>query len=247
MHYETRRSQRILVEDENPQGSLLPQENATNSPDLAVRMKLGEALNTFKLNYTSDPTFLIRVLRNCILNEQKIFRLYEESLAQNASLLAGDPVLTILQNVEKSRRDGKQMEERIKQMHNLEEAFVFQYQELQKRNAQLQQLQASSQPIETVQRAQQEVMQYDNAIKERARELHLERLSFVENLSSKFVRKWVLHVSERQRPLTLTIRSKFRSSFKSNSSSRFRSKFSSGFRPTIRPSFMSKFRSSFRS
>ncbi|XP_028967482.1 signal transducer and activator of transcription 5A [Galendromus occidentalis] len=77
-------------------------------------------------------------------------------------------------------------------MTNFEEAFVFQYQELQKRTTHLQQIQASNQSIEVVQRAQQEVMQFDSAIKGRARELHLERLNFVENLSNSLQRLSVL-------------------------------------------------------
>ena len=160
------------------------QENAANSPDLALRMKLTEALNTFKVNYASDPSYLICLLRNCILSEQKIIRLYEESLAQNANALGADPTVNMMQDMEKSRREAQQLEERIKQMHHLEEAFVFQYQDFQKRTAHLQQMQASNQPVEAIQRAQQELIQLDNAIKDRARELQLERIGFLETLES---------------------------------------------------------------
>lgn len=76
------------------------------------------------------------------------------------------------------------MEERIKQMHDVEEAFVFQYQDFQKRSAHLQQLQTSNQSIETIQRAQNELVQSESGIREKTRELHLERISFLENLSS---------------------------------------------------------------
>ena len=179
-------------------------------------MKLSGDLRNLKINYSADPAFLMRVLRNCILNEQKIFRMYDESLAQSATLLRPDPAMTIMQDMEKSRREGQQMEERIKRMHDVEEAFVFTYQDFQKRTAHLQQLQASNQPIETVQRAQQDVQQLDNTIKEQTRELHLERLSFLENLKSEWRRCtvsaiivtmddgfWMFDVREKKFPTTL--------------------------------------------
>ncbi|OQR79811.1 signal transducer and activator of transcription 5A-like [Tropilaelaps mercedesae] len=159
------------------------QDKTNETNDFVTRMKLTEFLSQFEQNYGSNPSFLIRVLRDCIINEHKLIAQYEASSScegQQSVMLEG---LTIQQKMEDCRRNGQLMETQIKEMHQQEEAFVIHYQELQKRNAQLQQLQTGSgQPVEVVQRVQQEVAQLEALIKNQVRELHQARLHFVDGL-----------------------------------------------------------------
>lgn len=164
------------------------QEKANGANDFVMRIKLTEALNQFKQDYSNDPSCLIRVLRNCVICEQKIIAQYEASSGQQGLSLLGsvsDPTLTILQEMGDCRRNAQVMEDQIKQMQQKEEAFVIQYQDMQKRNAHLQQLQANGQSTEIIQRTQQEGAQFEALIKESARELHQARLSFEKRITGK--------------------------------------------------------------
>ncbi|XP_022689479.1 signal transducer and activator of transcription 5B-like isoform X2 [Varroa jacobsoni] len=162
------------------------EEKANGANDFVMRIKLTEALNQFKQDYSNDPSCLIRVLRNCVICEQKIIAQYEASSGQQGLSLLGsvsDPTLTILQEMGDCRRNAQVMEDQIKQMQQKEEAFVIQYQDMQKRNAHLQQLQANGQSAEIIQRTQQEGAQFEALIKESARELHQARLSFEKRIT----------------------------------------------------------------
>ncbi|OQR75549.1 signal transducer and activator of transcription 5A-like [Tropilaelaps mercedesae] len=174
--------------------------NATN--DFVMRIKLTEALTQFKQDYSNDPSCLIRVLRNCIICEQKIIAQYEASSGQQGlGVLGGvpDPTLTILQEMDECRRNTQLMEEQIKQMHQKEEAFVIQYQDMQKHNAHLQQLQTTGQSAEIIQRTQQEGAQFEVLIKESARDLHQARLNF-----EKSIRESVQQIAQLQHHIVNT-------------------------------------------
>lgn len=165
---------------------MLIQEKANGTNDFVTRIKLTEALSQFKQEYSSDPSCLIRVLRNCIICEHKIIAQYEASTSQQGLgvlSVVPDPTVTILQEMGDCRRNAQLMEDQIKQMQQKEEAFVIQYQDMQKRNAHLQQLQASGQSAEIIQRTQQEGAQFEALIKESARELHQARLSFEKRIT----------------------------------------------------------------
>ncbi|XP_003737673.1 signal transducer and activator of transcription 5A [Galendromus occidentalis] len=179
---ETPEVKKYMLELANDFFSVL-EEHATRTLDPAVRNELAKHLNNLKLAYVQDPAYLMCVLRNCILSEEKIFRMNDETLAQSATLLRPDPAMTIQKDLEASRLESQRMEEKIKAMHEDEEAFVFPYQNFRKRAEQLQQLRDSNQPIETVQRAQLEYSQFEALINAKTNELHSERLDFLDKLS----------------------------------------------------------------
>lgn len=123
---------------------------------------------------------MIRIVRNCIMNEQKIVALAEASLGLN---LNPDHTLILQQELEESRRNIQRHEEQYLHMEKFSGTFVFNYQELQKANAQLQRMQASGQAIES---AQHEARQLENLIKENARELDQLRRGFIESMTGEF-------------------------------------------------------------
>src|SRR5690606_36955137 len=52
----------------------------SRTEDFVLRIKLIDALNSFKQQYDFRPSYLVHVIRNCLENERKIIEQYESSL-----------------------------------------------------------------------------------------------------------------------------------------------------------------------
>lgn len=144
----------------------------------------------FKQNYAVDPLYHIRALRTCLLNEQKIVAQYEASSGQHGTAhvtgSSADSMLTIRCDMDECQRKVQLMDDELKMMHQKEESFVIQYQELQKRTHLVQQLQSNSHSSNDLHCAQQDVAQFEIIIKDSANELHQSWLNFIERLKGEF-------------------------------------------------------------
>lgn len=87
--------------------------------------------------------------------------------------------------MDECQRKVQLMDDELKLMHQKEESFVIQYQELQKRSHIAQQLQSNNHSSNELHCAQQEVAQYEIIIKDSANELHQSWLNFIERLKGR--------------------------------------------------------------
>ncbi|XP_022670376.1 signal transducer and activator of transcription 5A-like isoform X2 [Varroa jacobsoni] len=163
------------------------EDRANKTADFGTRVKLVDTHRFLKQHYNIDPLYPIRALRTCILGEQKIIAQYEPPPSggqqQGLSHMAGnaDPSLTIRRDLDECQRNVQAMDDKIRVKHQEVETFVIRYQELQKRSALVQQMQATGQTTD-LHCAQQEVAQFEAMIKSNARELQQAWLDSIDRL-----------------------------------------------------------------
>ncbi|XP_065283411.1 signal transducer and activator of transcription 5A isoform X1 [Dermacentor albipictus] len=160
------------------------QRKASTEENFVMRLKLLEAVNSFKQNYGHNPCALIRVIKNCLAAEMRIIQQGENCHRLAAHMPAPqDPHTEITQQLDKLRRRSQEMEEELRRMTQLQESFVIQYQECQKLQAHYQQLstQSSGQTnVELLNKMHNETKAMEQAIRQRVNELRDMRIAFAD-------------------------------------------------------------------
>ncbi|KAK8769892.1 hypothetical protein V5799_013640 [Amblyomma americanum] len=160
------------------------QRKASAEENFVMRLKLLEAVNSFKQNYGHNPGALIRVIKNCLATEMRIIQ-----QAENCHRLAAhmpnphDPHTEIAQQLDKLRRRTQETEDELRRMIQSQESFVIQYQECQKLQAHYQQLstQTGSQAnVELLNKMHNETKAMEQAIRQRVNELREMRSHFAD-------------------------------------------------------------------
>ncbi|XP_064471911.1 signal transducer and activator of transcription 5B-like isoform X3 [Ornithodoros turicata] len=165
------------------------QKKANSEENFVMRLKLLEAVNSFKQNYSHNPGALIRVIKNCLATELRIVQHAENPCHRLAPHVAGpqDPHTEICQQLEKLRRrtqlQALETEEELRRMIQIQESFVIQYQECQKLQALYQQ--QSAQPtgqanMELLTKMHNETKAMEQAIRQRVSELRDMRMAFAD-------------------------------------------------------------------
>ncbi|XP_049271833.1 signal transducer and activator of transcription 5B [Rhipicephalus sanguineus] len=157
---------------------------ASTEDNFVMRLKLLEAVNSFKQNYGHNPCALIRVIKNCLATEMRIIQ-QAENCSRLASHMPGphDPHTEITQQLDTLRRRTQEMEDELRRMIQIQESFVIQYQECQKLQAHYQQLSAQNTGqtnVELLNKMHNESKAMEQAIRQRISELREMRIAFSE-------------------------------------------------------------------
>ncbi|XP_055953288.1 signal transducer and activator of transcription 5B-like isoform X2 [Argiope bruennichi] len=153
--------------------------------DFLMRIKLTEAANEFRAKYSSQPQQLVRVIKHCLNTEMRIVQHAEDFMrgVSSAIHLAPDPVQEINLALDKLRQKAQESGEDLRKMLQCQEAFVIQYQESSKRQAQMQQ----SQDVDFITKAQKEKHLYDAAVRNQIQELIRLRMKLIDGFHSTFM------------------------------------------------------------
>ncbi|XP_054716983.1 signal transducer and activator of transcription 5B-like [Uloborus diversus] len=158
-----------------------------------MRVKLSEAASDFKQRYSSNPNQLVRIIKHCLQNEMRILQQAEDFCRGLTSHMqvAHNHVQEINLALDKLRNRYQETSNDLRQMQQGQEAFVIQYQESSKRQAQLQQM--SGNP-EMVARLQHEKDMFDNALRQKVQDLVHLRMNLVDTFH-----KMILELTEIQK------------------------------------------------
>lgn len=161
------------------------QHKASTEDNFVMRLKLLEAVNTFKQNYGHNPHALVRVIKNCLATEMRIIQ-QAENCSRLASHMPGphDPHSEITQQLDTLRRRTQETEDELRRMIQIQESFVIQYQECQKLQAHYQQLSTqntgSQTNVDLINKIHNETKAMEQAIRQRIGELREMRVAFAE-------------------------------------------------------------------
>ncbi|GFY54746.1 signal transducer and activator of transcription 5B [Trichonephila inaurata madagascariensis] len=153
--------------------------------DFLMRVKLNEAISEFRAKYVTNPRLLVKVIKHCLNTEMRIVQQAEEYMRVNAGGVPfnPDPVQEINIALEKLRQKTAESGDDLRKMIQCQEAFVIQYQESSKRQAQMQQ----SSDVDFIAKAQKEKHLYDNAVRNQIQELIRLRMKLVEEFQATFL------------------------------------------------------------
>ncbi|KAH6929480.1 hypothetical protein HPB50_000580 [Hyalomma asiaticum] len=155
---------------------------ASTEDNFVMRLKLLEAVNSFKQNYGHNPSALVRVIKNCIATEMRIIQ-QAENCHRLASHMPGphDPHMEITQQLDNTRRRTQEMEDELRRMIQAQESFVIQYQECQKLQAHYQQLSTQNTGqtnVELLNKIHNDTKAMEQAIRQRVSDLREMRIAF---------------------------------------------------------------------
>ncbi|GIY78909.1 signal transducer and activator of transcription 5B [Caerostris darwini] len=153
--------------------------------DFLTRLKLNEAVNEFRAKYSNNPQHLVRIIKHCLNSEMRIVQQTENYLrgGSTAMHLPPDPIQEISVALDKLRHRTQESGEDLRKMIQCQEAFVIQYQESSKRQAQIQQ----STDVEFIAKLQKEKQLYDNAVRNHIQELMRLRMKLGQHFSDTYI------------------------------------------------------------
>ncbi|XP_042900970.1 signal transducer and activator of transcription 5B isoform X2 [Parasteatoda tepidariorum] len=184
----------------------LEQKISAPDQDFLMRMKLTEAANEFRSKYSGHPQQLVRVVKHCLQNEMRIVQQAEHFLrgVAGAMQLPPDPTQEINMALEKLRLYTQvriravweinmalqklrhytwQTSDELRKIIQGQEAFVIQYQESSKRQAQLQ----MTQNQEIIAKLTKEKEMFDQSIRAKIQELLRIRMTILDQYQKTFM------------------------------------------------------------
>ncbi|XP_054161736.1 signal transducer and activator of transcription 5B-like [Oppia nitens] len=160
---------------------------ANLTENFVTKFKLNTAAQNFRQSYLHTPFILVRIVKHCLSIESRVIQQAQNYLNisnHETKPLIRDPQQEITQQLEKLRKNTIETDEELRRMQQEQEQFIIQFQENQKRQLTIQQLNCQpNQNIELISKWQKEKDSLDAALKYKAAQIYQTRTQLIQRYS----------------------------------------------------------------